>query len=333
MKVLLAYVKYAPEKPVLSNLHSNLTGSFLSAFENDPDYQLEHLFFSNEPGDIQTAKQLNEELLKREFDIAIVSENQKIVLDINTVKKLGKKLFVCNWDCNSMVSTDSWVNFRLFIKKPANLDFIQAKHSLLEMSQYCNILNFDYGYGEMLPNIYGVATPQDSRIFHTVPEDQREYDVLFCGSLHMQERHSILRKLIDNGINVKVVGGKWPPENTLHSFEEYAEQFRKSKISISFNESMFFKKQRKGRIYESISCGALCAMTYPEVVKFRNHSWFEESKHFVSINFNNCVDVIKYYLDNPTERIEIAKAGYEHYQETVAPKVFWNEIFSFVNDK
>ena len=333
MKVLLAYVKYAPSKPVLSNLHSNLTGSFLSAFQDDPNMTLDHLYYSKERGDISTAQQLNEELLKRDFDIALVSENQKIVLDIETVKKLGKKLFVCNWDCNCMVSTDPWVNFRLFIKNPVNIDFLQANHSLLEMSQYCNVLNFDYGYGEMLPNIYGVATPQDERLFYPITDEQKEYDVLFCGSLHMQERVSILRKLMDNRINVKIVGGKWPPENTLHTFEEYAEQFRKAKISLSFNESMFLKKQRKGRIYESIASGALCAMTYPEVVKFRNKCWFEEDKHFVSINLDNCVDVIKHYLENSDQRKQIAQAGYEHYQKTVSAKVFWNEIFSFVNDK
>lgn len=333
MKVLLAYVKYAPEKPILSNLHSNLTGSFLSAFENDHNMVLEHLYFSKDPGDIQTSKQLNEELLKRDFDIALVSENNKIVLDIETVKKLGKKLFVCNWDCNSMVSADPWVNFRLFIKKPANIDFIQAKHSLLEMSEYCNVLNFDYGYGEMFPNIYGVATPQDSRIFYQIPEEQKEYDVLFCGSIHMQERVNILRKLLDNKINVTITGGKWPPKNVIPTFAGYAENFRKAKISLSFNESMFLKKQRKGRIYESIACGSLCVMTYPEVVKFRNQSWFEENEHFVSFDLNNCVDVIKYYLENPEKRKQIADAGYDHYQKTVSPKVFWNEIFSFANDK
>ena len=73
--------------------------------------------------------------------------------------------------------------------------------------------------------------------------------------------------------------------------------------------------------------------TNPEVLSYDNNSWFEEGIHFDSINENDCIDKIKYYLNNPKKREAIANAFHEKWLETCGPKAFWEKIFKWSNDK
>jgi hypothetical protein len=334
IKVLLVYCKWQYNgPPVLSNFVSNLGGSFEAVFGENTDYELETVNIGKEPGEISTTAELSEVLLSRVYDIAVVSELDDCVMDIEVAKKIGKKLFLCNWDSNINISSNLEVNFRLFIKKPVNISFLRTNHSILEMSQYCNILSMDYGFGEIFPNIYAMYVPLDTRIFYNVPEEEKTNDILFCGSIHLEERASILNKLLSNGINVKIAGGRWPVEKTIQSFDEYASEFRKSKISLSFNASPYCRFSRKGRIIESMAAGSMCIMTYPDILKTSKGSWFEDGKHFASFNIDNCVSVVKYYLNNPDVRQRIALEGHNEWKRTCAPEVFWNRLFEIAGVK
>lgn len=327
-KVLLVYSRWQyGGPPVLSNFVSNLTGSYEYFSLDKPEYEIENVYIGNQPGEINSSQQLSEVLLTKDYDIAVVSELDDCVIDIEVAKKLGKKLFLFNWDSNVNISTHLETNFRIFIKKPINISFLRTKHSLWELSQYCNVLSMDYGYGEMFPNIYCLFTPQDERIFRKTPESEKEYDVLFCGSIHMEERSSILRKLLNSGINVKIAGGRWPRENTLENFEDYAKEFGKAKISLNFAASPYCRYSRKGRILEALSSGAMCITTYPDILKYRLGTWFEVDKHLVEFNLDNCVDVVKYYIKNDQERKQIAEAGYDHWKKTCSADVFWPKLF------
>ena len=327
-KVLLVYSRWQyGGPPVLSNFVSNLTGSYEYFSLDKPEYEIENVYIGNQPGEINSSQQLSEVLLTKDYDIAVVSELDDCVIDIEVAKKLGKKLFLFNWDSNVNISTHLETNFRIFLKKPINISFLRTKHSLWELSQYCNVLSMDYGYGEMFPNIYCLFTPQDERIFRKTPESEKEYDVLFCGSIHMEERSSILRKLLNSGINVKIAGGRWPRENTLENFEDYAKEFGKAKISLNFAASPYCRYSRKGRILEALSSGAMCITTYPDILKYRLGTWFEVDKHLVEFNLDNCVDVVKYYIKNDQERKQIAEAGYDHWKKTCSADVFWPKLF------
>ena len=171
-------------------------------------------------------------------------------------------------------------------------------------------------------NIYCLSNPQDERIFKKSDESEKVNDVVFCGSLHLEERTSILRKLLDNKINVRIAGGRWPAENTFENFEDYANEFKKAKISLNFAASPYCRYQRKGRIAESMACGALCITTYADVLKNRTGTWFEIGKHLVEFNLENCVSVVNHYLKNDEERIKIANEGYKHWKETCSADVF-----------
>ena len=327
-KALLIYSRWQyGYPPVLSNFVSNISGSFEYFAQNNSEYELENVYIGPEPGEIQTTQELSNVLLTKEYDIAVVSELGDCVMDIEVAKKIGKKLFLFNWDCNVNISSNLELNFRLFLKKPIDINFLRTKHSLLEMSQYCNVLNMDYGYGEMFPNIYCFSTPQDERIFKKTDESEKIYDVLFCGSIHTEERQSILNKLLQSGLNIRVSGGRWPTENTIENFEDYAKEFGKAKISLNFAGSPFCRYSRKGRVLEALSSGAMCITTYPDIFKSRLGTWFEPNKHFVEFNYYNCVEVIKYYLKNEEERKRIADSGYEHWKKTCSADVFWPKLF------
>ena len=200
------------------------------------------------------------------------------------------------------------------------------------MSQYCNVVNMDYGYGQMFPNIYCMYSPQDERIFNKSDESEKINDVIFCGSLHLEERVSILNKLLQNNIKVRIAGGRWPVENTLENFED-ANEFKKAKISLNFNASPYCRYSRKGRIIEAMSCGALCITTYPGVLKNRTGTWFEVGKHLVEFNLANCVSVVNYYLKNDAERIMIANEGYNHWKQTCSADIFWPKLFEIAGIK
>ena len=81
---------------------------------------------------------------------------------------------------------------------------------------------------------------------------------------------------------------------------DYANIFKRSKIVLVFSESVFGPnmKQRKGKLYEAAACGSFILMTHPEVLKSHKGAWFEEKTHFDTINENNCVEKIKYYLES-----------------------------------
>lgn len=334
MKVLLIYDKYSkvdPINPILSNPNSNLTGSFMAAFENDSEHSCETLHICDEPDGIKSAEELNDALLSKEFDIAVVSSIKDITVYLETAKKLGKKLFLCAWDTPCGITSNLYTNFRIFIKSAIDIGYIKYRHSILEYSEYCNILVYDYGYGEMFPNIYCVSTPQDDRIYYPGVEEERIYDVSFVGTVYTSERSEFINALNKSGINVNIFGGKGGIGEEL-SFSEYAKKFRQSKISLNFNHSGV-TKQRKGRIFETAASGSFLVTNFPETLKCYKGKWFTENSQFAGIEVNNCAEIIKNYLDNPASRIQAANSMYETYKKNYSAKAWWSNIFSLSNDK
>lgn len=327
MKIL--FIHYFSKDLKANNYENNLIGSFLSAFDNNPYYQYKTIHIGSEPGNISNSEQLNYHLRNENFDIAIVTEHNEIQVDIEVAKLLKKKLFICNWD--SFVEKDTGYLFQNFVHYLNGFhmnDFSGAekKYSLQDISEHSNILSFDYGIDEFLPNVYGVMCPQDTRIFHPNLNGQKDYEVIFNGNIHMNERLSYIYKLRSSDVDIKVTGGFLIPETSL-DFKDYAEKHRKAKISLSFNESMHFKIQRKGRISEILASKTMCMITWPRVLTFFNKTWMKDGTHYVSFDQENCVDKIKYYLENSNERENIAEAGYNYFLEHFSPRVFWEKIF------
>ena len=308
MHVLFVTEKYDnPRVLKLANSFNTLIGTYKDVYQNDPSYTFEHLTISEKntmDGDIHSCEQLNQILLNEVFDIAIVSMHRDVIVDIETAKKLGKKLFLMYWDTHlSAISSNLVVNFRMYAKTLHSAHVI-SKYTLFEYSEFCNCIVTDYGYGKEFPNVYGVSTPQIDKIMKPL-ELEKLYEVSFIGSPYTYERQMFFTLLEKFGIKVHLFGGRGDNDEYL-SVSDYAVKINQTKINLNLNHSDI-QPHRKGRAYEIAACGGFMFATHPEVYRSKNGVQFRDGEDFVSIRLDNVVDKIKYYLENEHERLEISK--------------------------
>ena len=333
MKVLLVYNLYNPRKPKVACYDMKMRGTFECAFENNAEHTYEVLYFGFEPGFIKDTKTLNEEILKKDFDICVVAEELQFHITLDTAKKLGKKLFLIVWDIWVAISSNDTVNFRLACKSARTWGGHVNPHSIAELSQYCNILVCGYGIDEIMPNVYGLLNTIDTRIFYPNFETVQDIDVGHNGTLYIPERIKYYEIFKKANVNITYTGNN-PGISIASKYlsdEEYAENFRKTKISLCYTESVFGPnhKEKKGRIGEIAASGGFMLMTHPEIFYFNGRKLFTEGVHYDTINEGDCVDKVKFYLANPEKRLTMAKAFYEEWCKTHSPKVYWEKIFEW----
>jgi hypothetical protein len=309
-----------------SQAYANLVRTFQGVFENNDDYEL--LVKHISPEEIWSAQELSKVLLETDFDIAVVSPLWHVHVQLHVAKKLGKKLFIHHWDSHSPIHTSCrYVNLKIFLNS-----IIECGHTFVhtcrEYAQYCNILLGDYGDGEFEPNIYCVPTPVDPRKFYPIPENEKEHELLFFGQLSTDERKFFLPAIKDAKLPITIKGVDSHPD-----WPEFAETNRKSKMNLVLNEKPPGGGQRKGKIYEAASCGNLALVTHPDVYYDRGKHFLKENIHYVSINKENYVEVINYYLEHPEERFKIGKQLHDHYIENFSAKAYWYNIFKYSKDK
>jgi hypothetical protein len=336
MKVLYVYKPFYEHDIKSESAQEKVRGSFYSAFgENNPDYTIDVIHFGNAPGLIQTPKEMNQEILKRDFDVCIVSEELNFAVEMDVIKKLGKKLFLCCWDTFIATSTNMYINFRVMMKKPRIWGEQNWPIPMIEAAQYCNFIVGDYGKGEIFPNIYGVGNALDTRVYNmkNALEENRVIDVGFNGMFYIQERSKYYEIFQKANIPVTYTGScnkNIYPAQVLDN-KNFAEIFKKTKISLAYTESIFGpnNKQRKGRPFEIAACGSFMLSTHPVAYKFKNLCWFEEGVHYDSMDEHNCVDKVRYYLANPEKRIQMANAMNEHFLNNYTPLHWWQDIFKW----
>jgi hypothetical protein len=333
MKVLMIYKLYYENDKTIIDHKDKLRTSFEAAFENDEEKSYEVIYLGNERNDIKTADELNKVLLEKDFDIAVVSEEVHWIVYLETAKKLGKKLFLCHWDTWLAMSPNLDVNFKITMKASRNWGAILQPVSLARFAEYCNILVFDYGYNEIYPNIYGVATPVDSRIFFRDENLVQDLDISHNGMVYIPERVKYAEIFQKAGINITYTGSMnrniFPAQ--ILSVSDYAKVFQRSKISLCYTDSIFgpTNKQRKGRIYEIAASSSFLLTTNPEVIDSNKSGWFKKGIHFDSMNFNDCVDKVRFYMSNPEVAKSMANAMHDHYMQIDGPKNWWNKVFEY----
>lgn len=324
--------------------HMNMVGSFESVYGNNKEFTYELAEMEDSPGYIRTPKDLDERLLKQDFDVALVTPCFQYNVSLETAKKLGKKLSLCIWDSYTEyygrypypafgsfyannICHNIRVNYRMFLKSKNVARHHFQKHTPYEYSQYCNILAFDIGVDEEeFSNIYSSWVPLDSRIFTPSLEEEKIYDVTFGGSWHSEERKNMIMSLIDKGIDVKKFGGQRQSNDEDLSWEDYAKYHRMSKIGLNINKNQSLI-HKNGRIFELAASNTLMLIKYPEALYSRGKYLFKENQHFLTFNDDNLYDIVKYYLDNPEERIKISTAMHEHYNNNYTASHFWNNVF------
>lgn len=330
MKILIVTVKYVSGDPKNhpDATYAHLIKPALQVFKDKPDTEIIVEFI--DPSNIWSVEALNKRLLQDDFDICLYSPFKNIVPDVSVAKKLGKKLFICAWDSHCASSTNKLVNLRIFLKRIYDNGVVKFNNSLFEYSQFCNILIFDNYYGKVLPNVYSTYIPMNVEELYPIDESQKKYDLAFIGTDYEAERFWFINNLKKSHLPFNHFGGKNDNEQKL-SYEEWAKLNRETKISLNFNGNSFFGA-RKARAWEIAACNNLMITTLPEVYNYPNGKLFVEGEHFVSINPQNYISKIEYYLKNDKERIQIANNMHEYWKINYTAKMWWDNIFNWSED-
>ena len=339
MKVLYVYAPYNNDDVSTISFYEKLRGSFYAAFsENNTEFTIETIHFGKHT-DIDNPIKMNAEILKKDFDICIVSEELDFAVDLSVIRKLGKKLFLCCWDTFVCTEKNIYENFHLMMKMPRVWGHHKCPVSIAEATQYCNFLIGDFGYGEFYPNVYAVSNPIDTRIYNAdnFSEEQKDIEVGFNGMFYTSERDKYFEIFKQSDLNISFTGSNnkdFFPFQVL-SPEDFVNIFKRTKISLSFNQSIFSRKnvQRKGRLFEIPACKSFLLTTHPEALSYYDNHWFKLGEHFDSFDEEDCFEKIQFYIDNPDIRIKMTNAMHQHFLDNYAPIHWWNNIFKWAKDK
>jgi len=169
-------------------------------------------------------------------------------------------------------------------------------------------------------------TPQDPAVFRG-NGGERPIDVSFVGRVQRYTSRKLYLSLLQEaGIEVMIAGGVSEAELPI---ADYAEIMRQSKITLNFSHPVFDEPnyQCKGRTVEATLCGALLIEDQnPETVK-----WFAPGKDYVDFSDErDLVEKVRYYLDHPNERTQIAGHGHKTVTERYNADRYWKMVFNRV---
>jgi hypothetical protein len=226
---------------------------------------------------------------------------------------------VCKWDwIKRLGNTGATIGFIWY-------DAAVYPHLVNEMSQYAYniILDNMFFTGDMPEKNLCIWTPFD--IQTKSPEYARDIDVCFLGSVDCQQREEALRFLYSKNIPVFHVGST--PWNKVH-YDNWCYFMRRAKISLNFSHTRFFKdssSQMKGRIFESMLCGAMVIENTNE----QTPVFFEPDQDMVFYTTHeDLLKKIEYYLENEDERLNIAKNGYTKCIEKYTLSQWWKIVLN-----
>ena len=145
----------------------------------------------------------------------------------------------------------------------------------------------------------------DPEVHRPLPEIEKVYDICFIGNLNhavQRERAQWLRRIamLSQKYKVTIANGIYG--------EDYTRLLNQSKII--FNRSI--RGEMNMRAYEAPACRTLLFFE-EENLEVRN--FYTDRVHCVLYNEDNLEELMDYYLQNETEREEIAKRGHERVQE------------------
>jgi hypothetical protein len=157
----------------------------------------------------------------------------------------------------------------------------------------------------------------------TIPKyAQKETDVIFVGAKD-RKRARYIDYLKKNGVQLlwHGPGADQPPVY----LEEMAEKYRKSKIILNFSRDGWGFSDR---VFQGAGLGCMILTEYCRDAE----RLFERGKHldwFTSEE--DCLDRIRYYLDNDELRERIAAAGAEYVKKNFLWGNVFDKIFNIVN--
>jgi hypothetical protein len=175
---------------------------------------------------------------------------------------------------------------------------------------------------EMVPGktVLDFAAPRDGRIFRD-RKIERDVDVCFIGQVHRYpDRRDMLAALQARGVSVTVQGGE---QGFYLSWEGYADLLNRSKIVLNFSRTKDGVHQIKGRVIETLLCGALLLESENNVTS----RYLEPYRHYVP--FGDADDLarkIRHYLADDVARRAIADAGRAHVEANLSERIWWRSV-------
>lgn len=349
MKVLIILPKITGKHDIGKSMFYD---TFLEVYKNNPDYECELLFYQeNNPDLINTQEQLNRRMLWNDFDICFFVPCFRMTPCLDTAKALGKKLFFFIYDCyyetyhiypfpewgtekSNNICSNRRTNFRMFIKSEKVIRHHIGPHTPFQLSEYSNLMIQDYGVDEEeFPNVYCTFFPHPVNTYKPCKEEEKIYDVSFGGSFHTPERKNTVDILEKAGIEVHKFGllnVKDDAEKETLTHNDFADNISRSKITLNFNRNRGLL-HKLSRMYEAAACRTFIMTKDPEPYYSRGKWAFKPGEHFVTFDESNVVDVVRYYLNNPEERIKISNAMHEYWKNNYTSKHFWDSIFNIYN--
>lgn len=201
-----------------------------------------------------------------------------------------------------------------------SLDFVFT-NDMISVAEY----EKDGTYSEWLP----VTSNQN---YFPKYSGSMDIDVSFIGRC-FGDRAVFLKYIMNHGIKVETFGKGW--ENGYIPFDKVPLTYGRSKISFCLTKSygLNTRPQIKDKIFDICSTGSMLMCEYvPGIEKL-----FEIDKEIVCFRtFEEAVQKLEYYLNNPDKRTSIAKAGHEKFinfytQDKVFTKGFSDMIRSSVH--
>jgi hypothetical protein len=175
----------------------------------------------------------------------------------------------------------------------------------------------------MVPDrtVLDLWAPRSAAVFRDLGLE-RDVDVCFAGSrVYYQDRQDMLAELKQLGVQVFSAGGD--PHNYL-SMDDYVQLLSRSKISLNFSRTADGNlHQLKGRVIESILCGALLFESENEVTA----RYLTPYRHYIP--FGDAADLaakIGRYLSNEPARRAVVAAARAHVLENLSERAWWRRV-------
>jgi glycosyltransferase involved in cell wall biosynthesis len=180
-------------------------------------------------------------------------------------------------------------------------------------------------YKKVSDNSYYILEGFDENIFKPGEENkQKEIDVIFVGTRNSL-REKYIKYLRKNKIDVNVHGPRW--KNKPIYLENLAKKYKISKIILNFTKK---DSGFSNRVFYAMGTGSFLLSKYcsdlPRLFKKGIHmDWFKSPEE--------CLKLIKFYLENDEIREKIAQEGKKYALENFTWKKSVEKIFKILNNK
>lgn len=258
-------------------------------------------------------KQINHKILenvKKKYDIIFVKSGEiigkKLILELK--KYSNKIVFFCN--DNPFVNRDK-NKWKLFLSSAKYYDVIA----------YQDISRINLANKRGLKNSLLVLPPYDSKIhrkYELSLREKKKYNnkIIFVGTW-FPERGKFLKKLIDNGLPIKIYGGRWEKDPFYEKMKDkieighfYDRNYSKLIQGAELALCLFSKQNKDTITARSTEIPAIGTLLCSHRTKAMLNIFTEDKEAIFFKNVNECLNKCKYYLKNKSLAKKIALNGH-----------------------